>query len=116
MYARNEICPDKALTDVCLCVCVCTEHEFTVQISLDSRLYSKNHNNIALKKKNNNLYISVLFSPLYAHVYWFFLLLLGQWGKSSSKLWHKRHHNTAGTVNSNSDYEVFVCDVFIIPC
>lgn len=50
MYARNEICPDKALTDVCLCVCVCTEHEFTVQISLDSRLYSKNHNNIALKK------------------------------------------------------------------
>lgn len=50
MYASNEICPDKALTDVCLCVCVCTEHEFTVQISLDSRLYSKNHNNIALKK------------------------------------------------------------------
>lgn len=51
VYASNEICPDKALTDVCLCVCVCTEHEFTVQISLDSRLYSKNHNNIALKKQ-----------------------------------------------------------------
>lgn len=60
--------------DKCVSVCmyVCIEHEFTVQISLVPRLYDK-HYYIAQEeiknKKTYILYISVLLSPLYTHVY-----------------------------------------------
>lgn len=69
-----EICPDKALISVCLCVYVCIEHEFTVQISLEPRQYDK-HCYVAHEEKQkyiNILYVGVLLSPLYTHVYCLF--------------------------------------------
>lgn len=122
MYACNCICPDKALISVCLCVCVyrawihCPTL-FRAQTLWQALLCSTGKT----KKKNTYTYISIYINTVCQCAFvttvhsclLLILLLLGQWGKSTSKLWIKRHHNSPGTVNSNSEYDVFVCDVFI---
>lgn len=67
---------------VSVCVYVCIEHEFTVQISLEPRLHDKRCY-AAYEEKQKNLYIlyvSVLSSPLYTHVYCLFCCFRGSEG------------------------------------
>lgn len=117
MYAGNGICPDKALISVCLCVCV-----YRARIHCPILFRAQTIWQALLRSTWRKIYICrhcmLVCSCHHCTLICLLLILLlsGQWGMSSGKLWIKHHYNTPGTVNSNSEYEVFVCDVIIFPC
>lgn len=105
------------LWSVCLCVCVYRAWIHCPNLIRAQTIWKDLLRSTWRKTKNiYTVYPCALVTTVHSCLL-LILLLLGQWGKSTRlKMWIKRHRSTPGTVNSNSENEVFVCDVLIFPC